>query len=362
MKIIRVFSLMLLTAIMLSTVSLKCFALNKISLNKKSVFMNVKSSLTLKLKGAKGKIVWKSTNKSVATVSKKGKIKAKKAGKTIIIAKHKNKSYKCKVVVKNKKVKAKNNKKNEAKIINVTNLSLNTDEIALFEGDSYNLVYSLLPQNATIQEVKWSTSDDSVAEVDSKGVIIAKSEGVATIQAKANDNSEKTANCIVTVKRNYLKSIKDYIILHGNNSDAGNKGIAMPLDEYSSIYIQYNANEDSFQFGFTAFQSGIKQYVTMELKESSLTKEICEVDSVTFSDDDELGFEFINNIEKNSFTSNSYPSVELKQIFNTDYSKAYNLNYYTLHKAFQGWDYLLRYEVGVPLEKIGFPLYKYNFA
>ena len=53
-----------------------------------------------KLKGAKAsKVTWKSSNKKVATVNKKGKITGVKKGKATIIATYKNKSYKCTIKI-----------------------------------------------------------------------------------------------------------------------------------------------------------------------------------------------------------------------------------------------------------------------
>lgn len=82
----------------------------KIKLNKKKATIRAGKTLKLKLKNAKAKKVkWRSTNKKVATVSKKGKVRARKKGKTTIIAKYKGKKYKCRITV--KKAKAVENKK-----------------------------------------------------------------------------------------------------------------------------------------------------------------------------------------------------------------------------------------------------------
>ena len=51
-----------------------------VKLNKKKLTLEVGKSETLKLTGTKSKITWSSSNKSVATVSTKGKVTAKKAG------------------------------------------------------------------------------------------------------------------------------------------------------------------------------------------------------------------------------------------------------------------------------------------
>lgn len=72
----------------------------KVKLNKKTVTINVGKTVQLKIKGTSKKAKWSSSNKNVATVSKKGKVKGKKAGTAIITAKVGKKKLKCKVTVK----------------------------------------------------------------------------------------------------------------------------------------------------------------------------------------------------------------------------------------------------------------------
>ena len=58
-------------------------------------------AFTLKVKNAgKAKVKWASSNKKVATVSKAGKVTAKKKGTAKISAKVGGKTYKCKITVK----------------------------------------------------------------------------------------------------------------------------------------------------------------------------------------------------------------------------------------------------------------------
>ena len=72
------------------------------SISKKSVTVTKGKTYKLKLKKVTAKKVkWSSSKKSVATVSKSGTVKAKKAGKATITAKYKGKKYKCKVTVVN---------------------------------------------------------------------------------------------------------------------------------------------------------------------------------------------------------------------------------------------------------------------
>ena len=75
-------------------------AASKPRLSKYSVTVTAGYTTTLKVKGTSKKVKWSSSNKNVAVVSKKGKIKAKKAGITTITAKIGSTKLNCKVTVK----------------------------------------------------------------------------------------------------------------------------------------------------------------------------------------------------------------------------------------------------------------------
>ncbi|SEJ10094.1 Ig-like domain (group 2) [Kandleria vitulina] len=89
--------LVILATVMALTVPVNAATMK---LNKKKATIYVGQALTLKVKGKKKKVKWKSTNKKVAKVNKKGKVTGLKAGKSTIIAKVGKKSLKCKVTVK----------------------------------------------------------------------------------------------------------------------------------------------------------------------------------------------------------------------------------------------------------------------
>ena len=93
--------------IILSLTYITCFPVNaanikKIKLNKKSVTIYIGKKVKLKVK-AKGKVKWKSSNRKIATVTKKGVVKAKKVGRSKITAYKGRRKAICKVVVKKKK-------------------------------------------------------------------------------------------------------------------------------------------------------------------------------------------------------------------------------------------------------------------
>lgn len=90
----------LLTAVMvLSAVSVPAGAKSAEKLNKTDVSLAVGESVSLKVTGTKQKATWSSSDKSVAAVTKSGKVTAKKTGKATVSAKLKKKTLKCKVTV-----------------------------------------------------------------------------------------------------------------------------------------------------------------------------------------------------------------------------------------------------------------------
>ena len=126
---------------------------------------------------------YKSSKKAVATVSKKGVVTAKKAGKAVITINYKKKSAKITVTVKKKVV--------------PKSINLDKKSVTLNIKDTYKLKATIKPSNATDKTIKWLSSDISVAAI-SNGVISAKKEGTTTITAETANG--KTAVCTVTVK------------------------------------------------------------------------------------------------------------------------------------------------------------------
>ena len=84
-----------------------------------------------------------------------------------------------------------------AKVIAVTGISLTESSLQLARGESRTLIASIQPDNATVDAVQWTSSDNSVASVDQKGTVTAVAVGEATITASAGGFS---ASCSVSVR------------------------------------------------------------------------------------------------------------------------------------------------------------------
>lgn len=81
--------------------------------------------------------------------------------------------------------------------IPVTELTLNKTFLSMERGDEETLTATILPANATDQDIEWSSDNDDVATVDQKGKIRAIATGKAKIIAIATNGVK--AECEVSV-------------------------------------------------------------------------------------------------------------------------------------------------------------------
>lgn len=135
-------------------------------------------------------VTWSSSNTSVATVDAFGMITAKSAGSATITAKANDGSG----------VKATCNVSVQSATVYVSSITLNSSSLSMTEGDTQYLSVSVYPSNATNKSVTWSSSNTSVATVNSSGMVTAKAAGSTIITVKANDGSGVKATCSVSVK------------------------------------------------------------------------------------------------------------------------------------------------------------------
>ena len=81
----------------------------------------------------------------------------------------------------------------------ISSISLNQSTASVRAKKTIQLTASVLPKNATDQSLTWSSSNTSIATVNSNGLVTGVSEGNVTITCKANDGSNKHATCKITV-------------------------------------------------------------------------------------------------------------------------------------------------------------------
>ena len=82
--------------------------------------------------------------------------------------------------------------------IYVENIRLDQPEKSLMTGETFSLIPSVSPENATIKDVLWASDNEAVATVDDIGTVKAVSAGTAIITVKTFDGGF-LATCTVTV-------------------------------------------------------------------------------------------------------------------------------------------------------------------
>ena len=218
--------------------------------NKTKITLVAGKSTNLKVSGTNHKVKWSTSDRTVVTVSNKGKVTGKNIGTAIITAKVGKQKLQCKVTVKaalnrkkaviakndyiklslqgavaksfkssNKKIATvskngkvvgkrkgrvtitvmdNNGKKYNCKIT-VEDPTLNKKSLTLQVKQSYGLKLK-----GNTQKISWSSSDKSVVRVNSKGRVTAYSEGNVVITAKVGNKSFK---CKITVKAEKIPEI-----------------------------------------------------------------------------------------------------------------------------------------------------------
>ena len=94
-------------------------------------------------------------------------------------------------------------KKEKDKSVAVTEVRLDKTATTLVEGDTEELMATVMPENATDKGVEWKSSDESVATVSQTGLVTALKEGPAVITVITNDGGFE-ATCDVTVNKKVI--------------------------------------------------------------------------------------------------------------------------------------------------------------
>ena len=87
----------------------------------------------------------------------------------------------------------------ETMSVAVTSITLSQSTATLTTGENLTLTATITPSDADINLISWSSSNPSVATVDTMGKVTAVAPGTATITATATDGSDVTASCEVNV-------------------------------------------------------------------------------------------------------------------------------------------------------------------
>lgn len=129
---------------------------------------------TLKPEGTEAIIRWTSSNQTAATVSQDGKVTPLSAGVTVVTAAAEDYRASCIVTVQPERVR-------------VTGIRFDEPTHTLMMGSTVTLQPIIAPDDATVKNLTWVSSDEQTATVSRTGIVTALSVGETTITATTVD-------------------------------------------------------------------------------------------------------------------------------------------------------------------------------
>lgn len=169
-------------------VTVKPVSVTGVTLSEESLTLNIGEQTQLVAtvqpdNAADKSVTWSSSNESVVTVTE-GFVQALAPGEAVITVTTTDGSFTATCLV-------------TVNPILVTAIELNMYELDLNEGETFTLVATLVPDNATDRTITWSSSDEAVATVVD-GVVTAAAEGEAVITVTSVSGASTVCNVRVT--------------------------------------------------------------------------------------------------------------------------------------------------------------------
>ncbi len=172
-----------------------------IELDKSDVEINTNETITLNPSFVPSNttdinVVYSTSDANVATVDKYGNVIGKGNGTATITATTLDGGFTdtCEVTVGGATL--------------ASRITLSTDAVTLNVGENKTIVATVLPENASVEGVNWTTEDETIAIIDVNGVVTAVGPGTTNIVAIATDGSNVSAKCVVKVNAIPVTSVK----------------------------------------------------------------------------------------------------------------------------------------------------------
>ena len=186
-------------------------------------------------------VTWSSSNTNVVTVSSAGKLTFVGGGTAIVTAKVGSHKATCTVKV-------------------IDGISLNESTLYITKGTTGSLKATVSPANIVdASAITWSSSDESIATVDSNGKITGLASGTVTIKAKSGNFY---ASCKVIVNNPITSISLSATDITVNKGYSSNVDVTyLPSDTTDATYTTWSSSDESIA-KVTGFNGGLRATVT----------------------------------------------------------------------------------------------------
>ena len=205
---------------------------SSITLSETDKFMNVgatgKLIATVGTETATNRnVIWSSSDNSICYVDSEGNLSAESVGNAVISATAADGSGVTATCI--------------VKVVNpVTGIEIVPSTVRLLVGDSKKVTANVYPENATIKDVTWTSSNESIATVDEDGEIFALSTGKVKITATSQDGNNIKGICWV-----YVTPVVNISSLRINSKDIY---MLTGRSRKLSVIVRPAVNTDSYQW------------------------------------------------------------------------------------------------------------------
>jgi len=204
--------------------NIKSISLNKTQLN---LVIGNEETLTVKYdpEYAENKnVTWTSSDEKIATVEN-GKVKALKVGTAEIkaISVDGEKEAICKITVTSPPLEK---------------IEFTKEKQTVYQGSKTTLKIKTTPENATLEEAIWKSSDENIATVNN-GIVTAKKIGTVTITVSTKDN-KLTSTTEITIKEKPAEPLMITIDGYDLNFNPEQKDYKLKINDEKSLTIKTN--------------------------------------------------------------------------------------------------------------------------
>ncbi len=256
-----------------------------IDIKQSSLYLGVNYTQNLKVSGNNGNIEWKSSNNNVVTVND-GKIVGVSTGTAYISAKDNTSIDTCKIIVINN-------------YVPVSSISLSKSSETISVGSTSKIIVNIEPSNASNKTAYYTSSNSSIATVDSAGNIKGIKLGTAyisvnvenktelykvTVDNNTNNNNDNYSYNNQTVKLNSIAIPNTLTVQEGNTgklnvtyspSNATNKKITWKSSNTGIVTVDGSGNVKGIKVGtatITATSSDGNHVATSKITVTAVDK------------------------------------------------------------------------------------------
>lgn len=171
----------------------------------------------------------------------------------------------------------------------ISTMTIDKESINLLQGEKTKITATVGPNTATNKEIKWTTSDEKIAKVDSQGDITAVGIGIAKITAISVDNPNVNKTVTVNVEKEEVKFAKETEnILVGKSKTLDVKITPSWIENKNIVWESNNKDiiEVSNEGKITAKKEGTAT-IKVTWKDKNLSDEI-KITSIKLADDTKI--------------------------------------------------------------------------